>query len=178
MPRTRHWYYRLVVCLFSFSGGFPPGPPWKSINHSVIKGSCMITLPRNLYYFLQLRGTRCEKPTCMMIGTMVHDLSIHFLSLRLRSLFSIVSTFYGRYAVIIFLWVVFSEFFAPALLFFDPARIFFFSPADKMRTVCSDTEELADSWELKKRTRTKKICPSPQFGPDRGIGRFSFFFHA
>ena len=46
--------------------------------------------------------------------------------LRLRSLFSIVSTFYGRYAVIIFLWVVFSEFFSPELLFFDPARIFFF----------------------------------------------------
>ena len=102
------------------------------------------------------------------------DVAHHYdVVLRLRSLFSIVSTFYGRYAVIIFLWVVFSEFFSPALLFFDPARIFFFSTADKMRTVCSDTEELADSWELKKRTRTKKICPSPQFGPYRGIGRFS-----
>ncbi len=33
---------------------------------------------------------------------------------------------YDRYAVIIFLWVVFSEFFSPELLFFDPARIFFF----------------------------------------------------
>ena len=63
-------------------------------------------------------------------------------------------------------------FFAPEL-FFDPARIFFFSPANKMRTVYSDTEELVVSWELKKRTRTKKICPSPQFGPHRGIGRFS-----
>ncbi len=68
---------------------------------------------------------------------------------------------------------MFSEFFAPALLFSNPTRIFFFSPADKMQTVCFDTEELVDSWELKKQTRTKKICPSPHFGPDRGIPRFS-----
>ena len=56
------------------------------------------------------------------------DVAHHYdvVVLRLRSLFSIVSTFYGRYAVIIFLWVVFSEFFSPELLFFDPARIFFF----------------------------------------------------
>ncbi len=61
-------------------------------------------------------------------------------------LFSIVH--YGRYAIIIliiFLWVVFSEFLLPHFFFSIPREYFFFSPAYKMRTVCSDTEELVDS---------------------------------
>jgi hypothetical protein len=90
-----------------------------------------------------------------------------------KSLQCIVSTFYGRYAVIIFCGLCSQNFFLPHFFFSIPREYFFFSPADKMRTVCSDTEELVDSWELKKRTRTKKFCPSPQFGPYRGIGRFS-----
>ena len=136
MPRTRHWYYRLVVCLFSFSGGFPPGPPWKSINHSVIKGSCIITLPRIFYYFLQQRGTQCEKDNVYIIILHDHNNIIHsFFDVAHHDVVEIKKSlqycmyilwWYHRYAVIIFLWVVFSELFFCSRTFFRSRENFFF----------------------------------------------------
>jgi len=66
-----HWYF------FSFRGGSPPDPPWKSIR-------CGRNILIALQIFIFNFGKRHEKPRCLYRSLLVHFqllLSIHSLSL-------------------------------------------------------------------------------------------------